>query len=605
MKGSLFVITLLLVFQGCEFPLEDENYVEISEVPKNEITIALEDLPDTVEVFTNIDISYSLDVEGYPAIAVFAVVGDQAEYLGYNYNGMFTLSNATNQITTKGYLPFELVVLSTSRTGSLADRSQRELVLFSEKRVLYYDYSPVKSVNFTKVEEKDGSLFLHWDKYPQSNLIGFWLQKTLPKNGELKTEYIELDKNATSYHDDAYIGTEVEYVLKTTNSQFIEAWGEKVNMNLPPSKILSFDPAGPNQVKLKWKRPHFYNNATGYQLAQNLSWGNPFYSNSNRSDTTYILNNLPFGDELKLFLTAKSNKTSNNTIEETTVWLGKKSSAFKAVEYNKNDGSFFFTTSSHLVREKNGVRDSVSFDLIDGGPTYVSPDGLSIYVSTNQGIAKVSTATLATLQSSGIVESYSSFLPHGNNIITIHNLPSEPPVIKVYDKTSGATLQTFPLTDIPGGTTSNKSATRLSSTPLSNYVLTDGAGDIGLLKLASDGTVESAKFATGRAAIMSADGTHIYVFDTWRTTYTFPEFEKVEGSETVLEINSSGYIYDTGKRLIAMNNNWDRIIIADMETLMPLKTINITTRPGSYALKNGILFVSFLEGNSFAYDLGL
>ena len=110
--------------------------------------------------------------------------------------------------------------------------------------------------------------------------------------------------------------------------------------------------------------------------------------------------------------------------------------------------------------------------------------------------------------------------------------------------------------------------------------------------------MESAKFATGRAAVLSADGTHIYVFDTWRTTFTFPEFEKVEGSETVLEVNSSGYIYDTGKRLIAMNNNWDRIIIADMGTLMPLKTINITTRPGSYALKNGVLFVSFLDGKT-------
>jgi hypothetical protein len=604
MKGSLFVISLLLVFQGCEFPLEDENYVEISDVPKNKITIALEDLPDTVEVFTNIDISYSLDVESYPAIAVFAVVGDQAEYLGYNYNGTFTLSSATDQITTKGYLPFELVVLSTARTGSLADRSQRELVLFSEKRVLYYDYSPVKSVNFTKVEEKDGSLFLHWNKYPQRNLIGFWLQKTLPKNGELKTEYIELDKNATSYHDDAYIGTEVEYVLKTTNSRFIEAWGDKVSMNAPPPKILSFDPAGPNQVKLKWKRPHFYNNGAGYQLTQNLLWGNPFYSNSDRSDTTYILNNLPFGDELKLFLTAKSNKSSNNTIEETTVWLGKKGSAFKTVEYNKNDGSFLFLTSSHLIKEKNGVRDSVQFDLIDG-PTYLSPDGQSIYISTIPGITKVSTATLAPQQSYGVVESYSSFLPHGNNIITIHNLPSEPPVIKVYDKTSGATLQTFALTDIPGGTTSNKSATRLSGTPLNNYVLTDGAGDIGLLKLASDGTVESAKFAPGRAAIVSADGDHIYVFDNIRTTYTFPEFEKVEGSETVLEINSSEYIYDTGKRLLAIHNDWDRIVIADVDTLVPLKTINITRRYGSYALKNGVLFVSFLEGTSYAYDLGL
>ncbi|HEX6891052.1 MAG TPA: hypothetical protein VF141_10165 [Chryseolinea sp.] len=603
MKVSLFVITLLLVFQGCEFPLDDENFVEISDEPKNKIAIALQDLPDTVEVFSGFNISYSLDVEGFPAIAIFAVVGDQAQYLGYNYSGMFWLSNVTDQITTKGYLPFEFVVLTTSRTGSLADRNQRELVLFSEKRVLYFDYTPVKPINFTKVEKKDGSLFLHWDKYPERNLAGFLLQKTLPKNGQLKTEYIELDKNATSYHDDAYVGTEVEYVLKTTNGRSIEASGEPLNMNLPPSKILTFDAVGPNQVKLKWKRPHYYNNAIGYQLTQNLSWGNPFYSNSSSSDTTYVLNNLPLGDELKLFLTTKSNIPSNNTIEETTVWLGKKRPAFNTVEYNKNDGSFLFLTSSHLIREKNGVRDSAYFNLIDRGPSYISPDGQSIYVSTVTGITKVSTASLTPQQSYGVVESYSSFLPHGNNIITVHNLPFDPPVIKVYDKSSGATLQTFPLTDIPGGTTSNKSATRLSGTPLNNYVLTDGAGDIGLLKLASDGTVESAKFATGRAAVMSADGNHVYVFGNYRTTYTFPAFEKVDGSEIPCEIHPSGYIYDTGKRLIAMPNNWDRIIIADMETLTPL--INITTRLGSYSLKNGVLFVSFLEGNSYAYDAGL
>jgi len=605
MKASLFVLTLLLVFQGCEFPLEDENIVEISNVPKNNITIALQDLPDTVDVFTNIDISYSLDVENYPAIAIFVVVGDQAEYIGYDYTGIFTLSGMTNQITTKGYLPFEFVVVSTSRTGSLADRSQRELILFSQTRVLYFDYTPVKSVNFTKVEEKDGSLTLHWDKYPHRNLIGFWLQKTLPKNGEVKNEYIELDKNATSYHDDAYIGTEVEYVLKTINSRFMEAWGEKLNMNLQPSKILSFDAAGSNQVKLKWKRPHFYNNATGYQITQNLSWGTPIYSNANQSDTTYILNDVPFGSELKLFLTAKSNKLSNNTITESTVWLGKKRPMFKTVEYNKNDGSLFFLTSTHLIREKNGVRDSVHCDFIEGGSTYMSPDGQSIYISTIPGITKVSTATLAQQESYGVVESYSSFLPHGSHIITVHNLPFDPPVIKVYDKISGNTLQTFPLTDIPGSTTSNKSVSRISETPLNNYILADGLGHVALIRLANDGSVESAKYVTGRAAVMSAAGNHIYVFDDYRTTYTFPEFEKVEGSDIPCELHPSGYIYDTGKRLIAMHNNWDTIILADMETLEPLTTIRIASQSGSYALKNGVLFVSFSEGNSYAYDPGL
>jgi hypothetical protein len=602
MKVSLFVITLLLVFQGCEFPLEDENYVEISDVPKNKITIALQDLPDTVELFTGLNISYSLEVEGYPAIAVFAVVGDEAQYLGYEYNSTFWLSNITDQITTKGHLPFEFVVLSTSRTGSLADRSQRELVLFSEKRVLYFDYTPVRSVNFTKVEEKDGSLFLHWDKYPERNLVGFWLQKTMPKNGQLKTEYIELDKNATSYHEDAYVGSEVEYVLKTTNSLSIEAWGEPINMNLPPSKILSFDAAGPNQVKLKWKRPHFYNNATGYQLTKNVSWINPFYSNSNISDTTYTLNDLPFGEDLNLFLTTKSHKVSNNTIEQTAVWLGEKKPAFNSVSYNSFDQSFCFVRETYLIKEKDGVRDSVNLDLNDAIPPVISSSGQSIYVASNGSITEVSTGSLEPINTYQIAESFTSFIPHASSIITIQHTPPDYPVIKVYDKTSGSIIQTFPLTDVPGGP-SNKFMTRLSSTPLSNYLLGDGGGNVGVFKVATDGTIESAKFASGQAIVVGNSGNDVYVFDNYRSTYTFPQFDKLDGSETPLPSYPSNLIYDIHKKLIGVYIS-DRVTIYDMVALTQLKTITVTRQPGSYLIKNGVLFVNFSDARAYAYDLG-
>jgi hypothetical protein len=598
MKRSLTAILLLIVIFGCDFPMEEVNHVEISDIPKNQITIALADLPDTVEIIPNMTIFYDLQVEGYPAIAVFIVVGEYVEYLGYNYSGGFTFRNVVNQLPSiKGYLPFEFIVFTTTRTGSMADRSQRELMIFSEKRILHYDQTPVKSVNFTKVEERDGSLFLHWNTYPEENLFSLSLQKTLFKNGDLKNEYIELDKNATSYQDNDYIGTEVEYVL-ITNTPYSYATGEPVRMNKAPSKIISFEPTGPNQVKLKWTRPTFYSNSVGYSINQNDPFGSPLFSNSNESDTTFTLSNLIFGDELDIFLTAKSRKVSNNTITKAKVWAGVKKPSFKTVAYDRHDG-YLFLSPSHLIKDKDGVRDSIQLDFDETKPICISSDGNSIFVPGASGISEISTSDLASVHSYPVTGSFISLLPVANTIITIHHPSGSYPLIKVYDKTSGILVQTFNLTDTPGGQ-SDKYLTHLTSTHDPNFILggNDGSGHIAVFKLASNGTIESAKFVPGGSAIMTPDGSHVYVFDGQRrSTYTFPQLIYVDGSDVPAPGYAADFIYDTDKRLIGIYQ-WDRITIIDMDTLTPLKTIKVTyqAEKKDFFLKNGVLLVDHPYG---------
>ena len=144
-----YVVLICVTMLSCQFPLKEENNVILPSKPKNNIKIDLLNFPDTLNLIENTTVSYSLNVGGSTPIAVFIAIGKEAQYFGYAPNGAFVLFNTNDQIQTKGYLPFEFAVFSTSGTGSLADRSQRELLLFSVKRILYFDYSSTKAINFT------------------------------------------------------------------------------------------------------------------------------------------------------------------------------------------------------------------------------------------------------------------------------------------------------------------------------------------------------------------------------------------------------------------------------------------------------------------------
>ena len=588
----LFALMLLFGF-SCEFPLEDENFVQISPIPKSDVEINLENFPDTLKVMGNINISYSLKLTGSPAIAIFIAIGDQVQYLGYSRNGTFTLPNIYGPLLGigKGYVPFEFAVFSTSSTGSMADRAQRELLLFSMSRTLYYDHTPVSTVNFTKAEEKDGSIFLSWPEYPHSNLRSLKLKRSIINyglnNNNPTIDFITLPNNSTSYQDQSFIAGEIEYQIIAENNLGDLSNGSIARFVSTPSAIVEFKTIGVNQLELKWNKARFYGNSVGYRITRE-GYGTLF-TTANPLDTTTILNNIPFGTAVKLNFQTLSTSPPLNAITTKSVWIGRRIPTPRQIFYDQPSNNFYYLNLPYLVKEDNtGKRDSTQFDFNENGLSLISIDGSSIYVPSDRTINQISKNDLTLLNNYTIPDEFFSTVPFKTNFITAIPLFSSYSLIRVYDQATGVIVQQY-------GFSSSKLISRLYLTKNPEYLIGEGS-EVCLFKLNSDGTILSEKCVNGDFAIMSKDGNFIYVFNQntfTRSKYTFPDFELVPGSDKTLQ-----FYYNTpfDKTMgIVVNATFNKLDLIDIETLNLTKSIPIDgtyLNPENIRLSGGVVFIN-------------
>ncbi|GIL23097.1 MAG: hypothetical protein BroJett042_16100 [Bacteroidota bacterium] len=588
------IILFLILLLGCEFPLEEENIVEISPESVRNIKINLLSIPDTLEVIEDIRVSYELPNVGSAPIALFILINNNPTYLGYFHSGEFVISKnlmLNTSFGVKGYVPFEFIVLTTSGTNSLADRSQRELVDFTVKRTLYFDYSPTASVNFTKIENKNGNITLYWDKYPHRNLHALKLVKTSYINGSTtpRTETVQLQKNAISYQDQTFLGSEIEFTLISENNLLEQASGLKTRLVTKIPKIIEFKTTEQSQLLVKWDKVSLYNNSLGYKLN---SIGTIF-TTSDPFDTVTTLTNFPIGSDIELDLRTLSRDAEYDVNSKTKVWLGEKIIAPKAVISDHNN-NFFFLNSPYLIRSKNGVRDSAYFNFLDSGPSHLSQETDNILLSTGMEILEISKSDLQLQNTYPIAtENVFSFVSKGSKIIAATQFGSSFSKIQVFDKISGAIVQneTF---------SSSKLISRLQTCSNPEYLIGEG-NEVCVFSLNSDGLIASYNCVPGSIAVLSRDGNYLYVFDGYnRLKYTFPSLELVNTPVLSLPYPSSNYSIDRNNFVMGISKGSFYDII-DIETLNRVKQIPITDNSG-IRLVNGTLFV---ESGTVSYTLEL
>jgi hypothetical protein len=587
----LFALILLFGF-SCEFPLEKETFVEISPIPKSDVEINLGNLPDTLKVIEDINITYSLKLSGSPAIAVFIAIGNQVQYLGYSRNGTFRLSSINNDVINAGggYVPFEFAVYSTSSTGSMADRAQRELLLFSMNRTLYYDYTPPSAVNFTKVEEKEGSIFLSWSEYPHPNLRSLKLRRTSINYGSNTptTDIITLPSTSTSHHDQAFLSGEVEYQIITENNLGNKSSGSVARFVSSPSTIVEFKTIGANQLEIKWNKTRFYNNSVGYRITRE-GYATTLFTTTNPSDTTAILNNIPFGTAVKLNLQTLSTSPPLNATTTKSVWIGRRIPKPLQIFYDQPSDSFYYLNLPYLVKEDNtSKRDSAKFDFNENGLSQISTNGLDIFIPSDRTVNEISTADLTRVNTYTIPDEFYSTVPFKTNFITAIPLFSSYSLIRVYDQATGVIVQQY-------GFSSSKLISRLYLTKNPEYLIGEGS-EVCLFRLNSNGTILSEKCVSGDFSIMSRDGNFIYVFNQntfTRSKYTFPNFELVPGSEKTLYFQYNTP-FDRTLGFVASATS-DKLDLIDIETLTLTKSIPIDgtyLNPENIRLSGGVVFIN-------------
>lgn len=603
MKITFYSLVFCLVFIGCEFPLKKENFVEISPIPKNDIKIDLRNLPDTLEVIEDVKVSYSLSIAGSTPIAIFIVFDGKSNYFGYNPSGDFVISrnlNVKNKDTRK-YFPFEFVVVSTSQTGSLADRNQKELIVFSVKKTLYFDYTPTKALDFKSADDSKGTILLSWDKYPYKNLRSIKLKKTIRLNGS-NTPFVEiwdLEKTATSYQDKAFVGAEIEYQLITENNINQQATGASARFSYQPSAIKEFKTIDYNKLQIKWNKTKLYNNAVGYQIR----YLDKVISSININDSIAILNDFPFGNSVDVVLQTVSKNSYLSSTTRKNLWLGKKSITAKRIIDYPGKKMFFYLDSPFLIKADENRRDSIYLDFDNDRPAYMSPKGESLYLSSSSDIIEVATSDLKIKStfSNNLPEYYYSFLPFGNKYFVLCDFFCCTKVARVYDRASNEITQTFYMTDTPDspGGAYDKYITKFIETSSKGLLLGEGQ-DFGVFTVGDDGTIKTANFVDGNKGFLSRDEKYVYVYSNYdRKKYTFPSLELVSGSSIStpfienLQFSRSNYLY--GQKV---GSSYE---IRDLET-NTLKRKIILTPSAENQFIGGFLFATQADV-TFSLDL--
>lgn len=480
-KLYLLLALTIIVLVGCEeFQLEGEHFVELSDKPTTKVSLNLLEIPDTLFVLTDTQISYSFDLSTTADFAVYLVLNGTAYYLSSTKSGSFIIPK-NRQL--KGYVNFEFVVVTTTSTGSLADYTKRELLLWSVKRVLQFDNSPVEKLNFTSTEEREGSLFLSWPKYPHPNLLQLTLKKSwAPSSTATPTiKLIYLNSDVTSYRDTTFVGGVIKYTLLTKNNYYLEAVGDEITISQPNPSIAEVNPINPNEAEIKWNKPPFYGNATGYRV-QVKGAPNQFYI-ENLEDTVLTIDGLPFGGINTINLTTLSKDPVQNILSVNGVTTGELIPGIQRLIDDPNRDRVFFLNAPLVIKAEGVSRDTLSLDFENSAPGWLSEDGSILYLTKVDMIYEINTTSFSLTNTYPVnrIEQKYQILEKDDKFYLIYRRSGTSSQILVYDKVTKSIIQ-----DLKPGSTRNMR--RISLSPDKNYLVESGTS-IRLEVINSDGTL--------------------------------------------------------------------------------------------------------------------
>ncbi len=598
-KLNVLFWSVVLVLTGCEkFQLEGEHFVELSDEPTTEVFLKLLEMPDTLVLLKDTQISYSFDLSTTADFAVYLVLDGTAYYLSSTKSGSFIIPK--NRYLNK-YVDFEFAVLTTTSTGSLADYYKRELLVWSVKRVLKFDNSPVEKLNFTLTEERDGKVFLSWPRYPQDNLLQLTLKRSWsPSSGVTPTtKLIYLDSDVTSFTDTTFVGGIVKYTLLTKNNYSLEATGDEVTITEPPQAIVEVNSIDANEVELKWNKPQYYGNATGYRV-QVKGTSKQFYI-ENLEDTVLQIDGLSFGGISTINLTTESKDPSQNVLSANGVSPGQLIPGIQKLIDDPDRDRNFFLNAPLVVRAEGESRDTLSLDFESNAPSWLSEDGNKLYVTKVDMIYEINTTSFSLTNTYPVnrIEQKYQILEKDDKFYLIYRRSGTSSQILVYDKVTKSIIQDLK----PGGTENMR---RISLSPDKNYLVESGIG-IRLEVINSDGTLtELTKVRPGGDChVRFINDTQIALINkpssdhTWyESVYSIPDL--IEVSPPVLLFSSpNAFQFDLDYSQVgtySIKSNPSIFDVIDLETAGIKKKITTNSSSGDnlklyggYVYHNGYL----------------
>jgi hypothetical protein len=392
-KVWLCIIASLLT--SCIFePSDDDNYVFVN--PEYEIApvkINLLDVGDTIDVGGPVEFQY--DISGYAMSKPYRMFFQAGEF--YQYLNSFEGTFSYYPEVSEGYIKATLTVSTNSGTNSLADRNDRERIVYEQSWILnVHTRTPEKGPRITSIEPFNGSLRISWEKYDKPN-FAFYL---VYKNGELLAT-IE-DANVTSLIDPDFIGEAASYgiVMRVKNGDY--AYNDPATYSGEVPKILKYEITADGQLKVYWSASRYPNNFQRYEIYQNdyMPYNSePLFSTTNLTDTTFTF--IPrFGDpeRLRVFTYSKNADDFNGYVvsEKKEYYFSEKTNTYELICFAPKMNRYFIKQEENLTAFTIDDNQLVANATIDRYITnlIVSHDENSILALHNNQVYRWESSTL-------------------------------------------------------------------------------------------------------------------------------------------------------------------------------------------------------------------
>lgn len=312
--ACVLLIAASTFFTSCIFKSEDEYFNKVAKPDPNAVSgsIHVVDLADynsgdTINVFGTTYVNLSLSGPHGNIESGTASLGKEDSWNNIDdvSNGSFILSLYDLKSTGNGIFMLRLDLVTSSGSGSLADKLGAEKVNITLKWIVKIDLSPpAKPVPTLGIV--DGFLTLQWPAYTRPNFQSYVVNRKLP-NGLTQTFEIK-DSKINRWKDENYAGgygATLEYSLSIVTEP-----GTTTSDGIPyadPMIITSstFNLAD-STVTIKWKPTKFYGAFKGYKFDRDGGIDVTTLTNVNDSTFTYKMSFIYFGAKSTLGFTVQA-----------------------------------------------------------------------------------------------------------------------------------------------------------------------------------------------------------------------------------------------------------------------------------------------------------